>query len=149
MLPFVLLFLIAGSLLLAVGLQAEGDARRASRWPVTDGQLDRCEVVELRRSQVDDVSGWQLQVNYSYEVHGRRYQATRYAFGYGDGRDDRKHRAVADALRRSTPLQVHYNPAQPSEAVLSTAVQTNLTMLGCAGLAMALVAALIGCVAGW
>ena len=47
MLPFVLLFLIAGSLLLAVGLQAEGDARRASRWPVTDGQLDRREVVEL------------------------------------------------------------------------------------------------------
>ncbi|MEA3178703.1 MAG: hypothetical protein QOI59_2226 [Gammaproteobacteria bacterium] len=149
MLPFVVIFLLAGLGLLIVGRKAEREAKLAASWPVVAGTLEFCEVVELPRIQVEDVSSWQLQLRYSYVVRGATYHSTRYAFGYGDGRDDKKHRLIADALRRSPQLSVHYNAARPSEAVISTEAQTNLTMLGYAGLAMAAVAALIGFAGHW
>ncbi len=148
MLPFVLLFLLAGVALLIIGRNVEREAKRSARWPVVVGQLEHCEVVERPGTQFDEVSSWQLQLRYSYAVHGKTYHSTRYAFGYGDGRDDEKHRRIADALK-SKPLTVHYDPVRPSESVISTEAQTNLTMLGLVGMIMAAVSALIGFVAGW
>jgi hypothetical protein len=145
---FVVIFLLAGIALLLVGHKVEGEAKRSAGWPVVAGRLEYCEVVELPGIRPDNVSSWQLQLGYSYEVHGSTHHSTRYAFGYGDGRDDKRHRLIAEGLRRSPQLLVHYNPARPSEAVLSTEAQTNLTMLGYAGLAMAAVAALIAFAGG-
>ena len=143
MIPFVVIFLFAGIGLLIVGHKFEREAKRSANWPVVAGRLEYCEVVELTGVRSDSESSWQLQLRYSYEVHGRTHHSTRYAFGYGDGRDDKKHRLIAEALKRSPQLLVHYNPARPSEATISTEVQTNLTMLGYVGLSMAAVAALI------
>jgi hypothetical protein len=148
-LPFVVIFLLASLALLIVGSKVEREAKRSAGWPVAAGTLEFCEVVELPGIRVEDVSSWQLQLRYSYVVRGTTYHSTRYAFGYGDGRDDKKHRLIADALRRSPQLSVHYDPARPSEAVISTEAQTNLTMLGYAGLAMAAAAALIGFAGNW
>jgi hypothetical protein len=148
-LPFFVLFLLAGLGLTIVGRKAEREAKRSASWPVVPGTLEFCEVVELPGIRVEDVSSWQLQLRYSYVVRGTTYHSTRYAFGYGDGRDDKKHRLIAEALRRSPQLSVHYNPARPSEAVISTEPQTNLTMLGYVGLAMAAIAALIGFAGHW
>lgn len=149
MLPFVVIFLLAGFALLFVGRKVEREAMRSASWPVAAGQLEHCEVVELPGIRAEDLGKWQLQLRYSYVVRGTTYHSTRYAFGYGDGRDDKKHRQIADALRRSPQLSVHYDPAHPTEAVLSTEPQTNVTMLGYAGLVMAVVAALIGLAGHW
>jgi hypothetical protein len=143
MLLFVLIFLFAGLGLVLVGRNFEQKARRSASWPTASGHLERCEVVELPGSGTEDASSWQLQIRYSYAVRGRRYESTQYAFGYGDGRDDKKHRLIATALRSQAKLTVHYNPSNPSEAVLSTQVQSNITTLEYFALAMALVSALI------
>ena len=149
MLPFVVIFLLAGLFLVKAGRKLEGEARRSANWPSVPGQLEQCEVVELPGIQVDDTSTWQLRIRYSYEVRGRTYHSTRYAFGYGDGRDDKKHRQIAETLNRAPQLYVHYDPKQPSEAVISSEVQTNITSLGYSSLAMAAISALIGFFKGW
>jgi hypothetical protein len=148
-LPFVVIFLLSGVALLLVGHKVEREAKRSASWPVVAGQLERCEVVELPGIRPEDLSTWQLQLRYSYVVRGSTYHSTRYAFGYGDGRDDKQHRLIADALKRSPQLSIHYNPARPSEAVINTGAQTNLTLLGYAGLAMAAIATLIGLAGHW
>ncbi len=84
-----------------------------------------------------------MRVRYSYVVHGTTYHSTRYAFGYGDGRDDQKHRIIEEGLRSQPKLVVHYDPRHPGEAVISTQAQTNISMLGYATLAVAAVAGLI------
>lgn len=143
MIPFAVIFLLAGLALYYVGRKMERDANRSAHWPVTTGHLERCEVVELPSTRQDGFSSWELQIEYSYVVRGVTHRSNRYAFGYGDGRDDKQHRMIADALKRKPHLSVHYDPAHPSEAVLSTEVQTNLTVLGHVGLVMAVISALI------
>lgn len=146
MIPFVVIFLVVGVALVVIGYKMEDDAGRAAGWPVTEGKLERCEVVELPSVRRDEVSSWQLQLEYSYVVRGVTYRSDRYAFGYGDGRDDEKHRIVADALKRSPKLSVHYDPAHPSEAVISTEAQTNITTMGYFSLGMAVISGLIAMV---
>lgn len=143
MLPFFLIFLFLGLGMLHFGRKLEREARLASLWPVTTGQLEHCEVVQVPGIGIEDPSSWELRLRYAYAVNGRSYHSTRYAFGYGDGRDDAPHRRIADALRRSPQLTVHYNPARPSEAVLSTAVPGNLTNLAYSMLVMAAICGLI------
>ncbi|WP_162932103.1 DUF3592 domain-containing protein [Solimonas sp. K1W22B-7] len=143
MLPFILIFLVAGLGLVFIGRKFERQARLAARWPTVAGQLEHCEVAELRSRRIEETSSWQLQIRYSYVVGGVTYRSTQYAFGYGDGRDDGKHRIVADALKRQPQLLVHYDPAHPGTAVLSTQVRTNISTAGYATLGVALVSALI------
>lgn len=143
MLPFVVILLMLGLVLVFFGSKFERRAREAASWPVVVGQLERCEVVEVPGIGTDDFSTWQLQVSYSYIVNGKTHHSTQYAFGYGDGRDDTQHRINADALKRSPQLYVHYDPAHPSEAVLSTELQTNLSKLGYGCLVTAAIAALL------
>ena len=144
--PFVVIFLILGLGLISIGRKMEGDARRAASWPVTEGVLERCEVVERPGIEIEDPSSWQLQISYSYMVRGVTYRSTRYAFGYGDGRDDKQHQIVANALRRSTKLPVRYDPARPSEAVISTESQTSIRSIGYAMLVVAAISSIIALV---
>lgn len=143
MLPFVLIFLVAGVGLVIVGRRLELRARQSAGWPTVSGVLEYCDVVEVPGIQVEDVSTWQLRIRYSYVVRGTTYHSTQYAFGYGDGRDDKKHRAVADALRAQSDLLVHYDPRRPRDAVINTQPQTNITLLGYSTLVVAAVSALI------
>lgn len=58
------------------------------------------------------------RVNYGYAVDGVEYSSTRYSFG-GDQRF--RTRAQAEAAQPGTgqPIQIYFNPAIPSEAVIN------------------------------
>ena len=143
MLPFVLILLVAGIGLVIAGRRLEQQARLSMTWPTVAGVLEQCEVVEVPGLCVEDLGSWQLRILYSYVVRGSTYRSNQYAFGYGDGRDDKPHRAVAAMLRAQSELVVHYNPKRPSEAVLSTQAQTNVSTVGYSTLVVAAIAALI------
>jgi Protein of unknown function (DUF3592) len=144
MLPFIVIFFLAGITLVSFGHKAQREAKRSASWPVVNGELELCEVVKRPGIQVSDTSTWQLQIRYSYVVKGTTYHSTRYAYGYGNGsNDDQEYRVVANALRRLPKLAVHYDPATPNEAVICTEPQTNLTVLGYASLGMAVISTLI------
>jgi hypothetical protein len=143
LLPFALFFLVAGIVLLVAGRKVERDATRAARWPTVTGTLVRCEVIEKPAIRSEDLSHWDLAVEYSYVVHGVTYRGTRYGFGYGGGLDEGKYRADAEALQRQPQLRVHHDPAHPAESVLDTTVQTSLLSLAHTGRVMAVVSAVI------
>lgn len=141
--PFVFIFLLAGLGLWYAGRKLEADARRANRWPVTDGVLESCEVVSKSSTPREEPSTWHLELRYSYEVDGVTYHSDRYAFGYGGGYDDAKHRRIAAALKASPKLLVRYDPAQPQEAVLNTEVPFQIAKLGQGLLVLAFISLLI------
>lgn len=140
---FVAIFFLAGVGLVSMGRKLERQARIAATWPVTTGKLERCEVIERPGIGAEDLSTWHLDLRYSYEVDGVRYESDRYAFGYGDPRDDGKHRQIAATLQAAPRLSVHYDPRRPSEAVISTASPGNIGTLGYGMLALAGISALI------
>ena len=141
---FVVIFLILGIGLIVAGRYMEQQAARSASWPVTDGKLERCDVVERAGIRsTGDPGTWHLDLAYSYEVNGKSYRSTQYAFGYGDNRDDTRHRAIAAELHRSPQLSVRYNPSRPAEAVLSDEAQPNISWLGYALLGMAAISMLI------
>lgn len=141
--PFVAIFFCLGVALLLIGRKLEGDAERAAKWPTVVGQLESCEVVNVPGIAIEDPSTWELRLRYSYAVHGKTYHSTRYAFGYGDGSDDARHRRIADSLKSSPQLLVRYDPLKPSEAVISIEPQPNATNMGCTMLVVTAIAALL------
>jgi len=146
MMFFVVVFLVLGIVLLVAGRNLQAQAQRAARWPTVAGTLQRCEVVEQPSIRNESPSSWDLQVEYSYAVHGVTYRSTRYAFGFGGGLDDEKYRVAAERLAALPHVFVHYDPARPAEAVLDTEAPTTIAFLGQFGLAMAVVSALLGLV---
>ena len=143
MIPFVVIFLLVGTLLVVGGRKLERQASKTASWKVTDGNLERCEVVEVPDSQVGTPSSWRLQLEYSYVVRGVTYRSTRYAFGFGVSIDDEKYQRIAEGLKRNPKLSVRYDPVHPAEAVLNTEIPTSVTTIGYFMLVLAGVSALI------
>lgn len=148
MIFFVILFLLAGIALVIGGRQQETEALRATKWPVTEGKLEQCEVVVSPGIGSDSYSSWRLQLRYSYVVRGVTYHSTRYAIGYSESADHTQHRDIAEELNRNPTLSVHYDPAHPAQAVLSVAPQGNVALLGYWCLGLAALSAVIAMVSG-
>jgi hypothetical protein len=128
------LFCTAAGLLLSLFLVANRrTALGAARWPTTTGTI-LSSVAEARRTLVSrgreqTVTVWSPVVEYSYRAQGRDYHGTRLAFG-GDA-------AGAQAFAEETvarypvgrEVTVHFDPANPSFAVLEPRVAFAWTTL--------------------
>jgi hypothetical protein len=64
---------------------------------------------------------YHLHVDYRYTVNGTNYGSSRYRY---DGQPDnnRAVEAIVASLPKGTPVEVYYNPTNPRDALLSTAV---------------------------
>jgi hypothetical protein len=116
---FALICLFAGLALGYAGLRLRSAIEAAARWPVTDGTLERCEVVEKPDLDINQPGTWGLGLEYSYRVGGRSYRSTRYGFVEPSTYDESVPRALVEALRAQQPLRVRYDPKDPKSAVLS------------------------------
>ena len=74
-------------------------------------------------------------VSYEYRVGGERYTGDRAAYG---SNGDLNERIARGRLEPGSPIQVHYDPDQPSRSVLVRGVQASTLWTG--GLVAALVA---------
>lgn len=116
---FAFICLLAGGALAYAGLRLRRALEQAARWPVTDGLLERCEVVEKPDLDINQPGTWGLGLEYSYRVRGRSYRSTRYGFVEPSTYDESVPRAVVENLRAQSPLRVRYDPRDPASAVLS------------------------------
>lgn len=96
---------------------AQHNARASRSWPTVKGQINRCDIYE-RKTRVRGVSRitYELDVEYSYEVDGKRYKGTRVQFFSCRYQSEAEARKVADRIV-SSPT-VHYNPDEPEVCVL-------------------------------
>jgi hypothetical protein len=80
-----------------------------------DGVVTRSEVKETHDNK-GRVSH-QLEIEYEYEVGGRRYAGTRYCYGLAGVTGDAWQRAAGE-LAVGAAVRVYYDPADPAEAGL-------------------------------
>ncbi len=100
---------------------AYGVARQlqASSYPTTGGVIVSSGVKEERDS---DGTSYRVDVRYKYWIDGREYRCTQYR--YGDmGSSDRGAFRVVEQLPPGAEVDVHYNPADPADAVLRAGIE--------------------------
>jgi hypothetical protein len=116
----------SGLLTLTFLLSNRRDAMKAARWPTEAGTVLSSRSVSRRvlapgRGNVT-MEVWSPLVEFSYRVGGRDYHGARIAFGAGvsGGRDLAE--ATVARYPAGSAVTVHYDPANPSSAVLEPRV---------------------------
>jgi hypothetical protein len=129
----VLFFAAAGLVTLMFLISERRTATAATRWPTATGTI-LSSVVESHRTlaankRSQSVVVWSPVVEYSYRVLDRDYHGSRVAFGAAAAGA----RALAERTVARYPVgqtvAVHFNPSNPSFAVLEPRVAFNWTTL--------------------
>jgi hypothetical protein len=123
---FFLLFLSIGLAILAYGVHTWRHARRAARWPTVQGAIVHS---ELEVDSDSDSTTYRVKVKYAYAVGGRHYESDRIAIGYGSSSSRASHERLQAKLQGARKVAVHYDPAQPDQAVLGAVVTRNTLFL--------------------
>jgi uncharacterized protein DUF3592 len=88
---------------------------RAESYPTAAGTILSSRVHES--SDSEGGSSYSAKIRYAYDVGGRRYECDRYRYGVmWSGR--RRAQSVAASYPAGRSVSVHYNPANPADAVL-------------------------------
>jgi hypothetical protein len=117
-------FSCLGILFLRRGIDRRKLAARSLQWPVTDGQIQSAAVKEEMRHDAEGarVKIYIPQARYSYAVAGHHHEGTVIRpgieqFGYGSAAVAQ---AQIEAYKIGTSVPVHYDPDDPSIAMLQT-----------------------------
>lgn len=116
-------FCVCGPALIAGGILALRKARARAAWPTVNGTVVSSQAVEHRTSGVDGKGrhttrvSWEPVVKYSYEVGGKKHSGKRIKIK-PEGMGRRGAEAAAARFLPASGVQVHYNPADPEDAVL-------------------------------
>ncbi len=121
------LFFVACGLVVSLSLISDlAFALSAARWPTTAGTVITSRAESHRelvpRGKGQTVVVWSPLVEYSYRVGGRDYHGVRIAFGPAVSGGRGFAEAIIARYPASTPVTVHYDPANPSQATLETRV---------------------------
>ncbi|MDB5326400.1 MAG: hypothetical protein JWM57_1969 [Phycisphaerales bacterium] len=115
------IFAAAGlAVLVFVGIRPVYRAHQAASWPTVPGHVT---VSRLDESRDSDGSTYRIDIHYTYTVNGRSLESNQYdgtgTRMWSGGRQDKM--VVVQAHRAGSAVVVHYNPADPTDAMLSTA----------------------------
>ena len=126
-----------GVLALGYGVYLFSAAQQSASWASTEGRIEHVEIEvstttrktssSSRPSERQKKIRYYVALAYSYEVDGHTYEASRYAFGQGArvSKKYKTHEAAQEAARSyvsGDPIAVHYDPSDPSEAVIRAGV---------------------------
>ena len=127
---FTLVFAGCGLFMLMIIWVGIRQSTIASRWPVAEGRIvsSRTESFQTRvggASSGQMTTFYQAVVEYSYRVEGSEYHSTQLRFGAKESSGERRAKAKAARYPAGSKVQVHYDPADPSQAVLEVRVALN------------------------
>lgn len=120
----------------------------ARAWPKVMGRVIDTRMVEVRRHRRWSVL-YQPTITYEYEIGGLPYRSERMGFGDSDFLGDAIYQdrwAAEEVLARhkpGTPIEVRYDPNDPSRAVLRTGI--NKGHVATAAFGVLLIAIGVGC----
>ena len=119
---FLSCFVGVGVAMLGYGTYGILQAKRSASWPTARGEIESCKMHSHRDSEG---SSYGCEVDYRYQVNGETYQGDRIAFGYNNTNYKQPHKQIERHLKQGRYVQVHYNPQDPSQSVLSTGTSSN------------------------
>jgi hypothetical protein len=126
-LPGMAFFALAGLMLLAMLRVARRQVAEASGWKVTGGRIVSS-TLEHYRAPIGRGRGggyatfYEPVVEYSYRVNGREYHSTQLSFGGRVAGSEELAAAKAAQYAAGSEVLVHYDPENPSNAVLDLKV---------------------------
>jgi hypothetical protein len=136
-LPGMAFFALGGFMVLGLLWAARRQVAEAARWPATGGRIVKC-TVENYRKRVGSASGGTLVtfhepvVEYAYRVDDREYHSTQLSFGGKAASSRASAEAKAARYPAGNLVLVHYDPKNPSNAVLDLKVALGLPLLSVA-----------------
>ena len=117
-------FLLCGSWCLFILWDSRRQSTQAAGWPMATGCIVSSGVesyiTSVGSTSSDRVRLFEAVVEYSYQVEGREYHSTQVAFGAKVAGSQESAEARAARYPAQSDVVVHYDPTNPSNAVLET-----------------------------
>ena len=136
-LPGMAFFALGGLMVLVMLWAARRQVAEASAWPATGGRIVKSTVENYRKRVGGAQSGtlatfYQPVVEYSYRVGDHEYHSTQLSFGGTQAASQQNAEARAARYPAGNLVLVHYDPKNPSNAVLELKVALGLPFLAVA-----------------
>lgn len=146
------LLAVIGIGLLAFAMIQRNRARVTGKWPTAPAVILSSRVETQTSREYDDGQSvtrttHKPLVEYAYEVDGKSHQGTRIFPGAGMSFDLGTAQGIVNRYPPGAPVIAHYNPVDPSQAVLETEPKgQNVLMI--VGIVFAVIGALACCIGG-
>ena len=111
-------FFAVGFAFISYGRYSLKMANAVKRWPVVQGVLNECRLVEDKEFD-GPYNFYNVEVLYSYSVEDITYQASRIAFGYAATKNREVHQKIYDNLKKSNVVKIYHDPREPGISALS------------------------------
>ena len=131
--PLVVLTSAMGAVVLLFFFAGRRVAKEAAGWPVTRGTVVISSTESLHQMQQGrDVISYAPVVEFSYQVNGRDYRSRQITLGARLAGTRSFAEQIAARYPQGSPVEVHYEPANPSNAVLQITSSASWILLGLA-----------------
>jgi Protein of unknown function (DUF3592) len=128
--PLVVLTSAMGAAVLAFFFAGRRISREAAGWPVTPGTVVISSTETLRQINQGRASiSYAPVVEFSYQVHGRDYRSRQITLGANLAGTQSFAEQTAARYPQGSAVDVHYDPANPSNAVLRTTSSASWLLL--------------------
>jgi len=133
-LPGVAFFCLGGVMVLALLWASRRQAAEASGWARTAGRIVSSTVEHYRQRVGGARTGtlttfYEAVVEYAYSVNGRDYHSTQLSFGAKAAGSQAFAEAQAARYPEGSQVMVHYDPKNPSNAVLDAKIAYGVTFI--------------------
>jgi hypothetical protein len=118
-------FAAVGVALLIFGLRDRKKAKATENWPIAKGaiassRLDQQTRTERNQGRTYTRTSYAPVIEYSYEIGGRTYQGNRVFPGSTMSYDLGTAQNIVNRYQPGSSANVHYDPGDPTQAVLET-----------------------------
>lgn len=119
------IFAVLGIVLLVFGLREKKKAKETESWPVVDGKIVVSRMDQQTRTERDDGhthtrTVYTPIVEYTYEIGGKTYHGNRIFPGSTLSYDLGTAQGIINRYQPESTAKIHYDPSDPSNAVLET-----------------------------
>jgi uncharacterized protein DUF3592 len=130
-----------GLVVLLMFLAVRREAKAAADWPTVRGKIMESGT-ESYRTTINKrrVTLYTAVVEYAYTVHGHDFRSRKIQLNESSGGSEASAQAVAARYPKGGPVEVHYDPANPSHAALELSSGSSWILLAVAGVCFAVAA---------
>ena len=117
---FSLVFVVIGAVILRYAMRTAEKARQSESWPSTEGEIAHSATLYQTDSTATNngVATFKADIAYRYKVKGANYSSSKVALLDLATSSSGRAQTIVQRYPDKSKVQVYYNPADPSEAVL-------------------------------
>ena len=116
---FSLVFIVIGAVALRYAMRTAEKARQSESWPATEGEIAHSATLYQTNTTAtsNGVATYKADIAYRYKVDGANYSSSKVAL-LDLASNSARAQSIVQRYPDKAKVQVYYNPADPSEAIL-------------------------------